>query len=462
MNKVAISKQVINQLVKVERITPFNQNCFFGYFDILASKDNRYLSLRYPVINELPIPTEHAEICIINPDKSVEIIDKTKSWCFQQGNFLQFIPKQKDQIIYNIFNEKKGKYNSVIYNTATKEKRFFSLPFANVSPDGSKALSINFSRLYDYRPGYGYSNIDDPNASVIAPDNDGIFEIDLETGKNKLLISYERLQSLFAKGSKLENKKIIVNHINFNTDGTKFLFLLRWFSNTAPWPTMTIVADADGSNIKKIFGFGSHYHWKDTNHVAVTGCENVSNNNIKKITLYEIDVRNGSYQQIDSTFFQGDGHCSYSPDRRFMIYDSYSSTSFPYRKLQVYDLTKKKGVTAGFFYSHPDIWGNITDCRCDLHPRWSDDGKTISFDSVHEGFRGIYKVNIDDVIEIFDKDYLQLNEDEINLMVDKYFNNSFIKNKKIIKTIDNILLSLGLYNIINRFVVKLKIMKRKC
>ena len=36
--------------------------------------------------------------------------------------------------------------------------------------------------------------------------------------------------------------------------------------------------------------------------------------------------------------------------------------------------------------------------RCDLHPRWSPDGRRVCFDSVHGGTRQMYVMDVSEVV----------------------------------------------------------------
>ena len=53
-------------------------------------------------------------------------------------------------------------------------------------------------------------------------------------------------------------------------------------------------------------------------------------------------------------------------------------------------------VTLGHF---KELENACTDVRCDLHPRWNRSGTAITFDSVHEGFRGVYEIQLPDEVK---------------------------------------------------------------
>jgi len=58
-----------------------------------------------------------------------------------------------------------------------------------VSPDGRWAVSPDFRRINDMRPGYGYAGLPDPFADTMAPKDSGIFKIDLVAGTQELIVS---------------------------------------------------------------------------------------------------------------------------------------------------------------------------------------------------------------------------------------------------------------------------------
>lgn len=64
--------------------------------------------------------------------------------------------------------------------------------------------------------------------------------------------------------------------------------------------------------------------------------------------------------------------------------------------LMLYHMESGQRVAIGRFYTPPELEGPI---RCDLHPHWSRDGKQVSLDSVHEGTRQVYVINVTPVVE---------------------------------------------------------------
>ena len=79
------------------------------------------------------------------------------------------------------------------------------------------------------------------------------------------------------------------------------------------------------------------------------------------------------------------------PDGR--VLDFGVSGNLRNRDLILYDAHNDLPYIIGEFYTPPDLGKHN---RCDLHPRWSPDNKSVSIDSTHEGSRQQYIVDVSD------------------------------------------------------------------
>ena len=62
--------------------------------------------------------------------------------------------------------------------------------------------------------------------------------------------------------------------------------------------------------------------------------------------------------------------------------------------LFLYTIKRNARISLGEYHSDRLYRGDI---RCDLHPRWSPDGHYVTFDSVHEGTRQIYIIDVSEI-----------------------------------------------------------------
>lgn len=75
--------------------------------------------------------------------------------------------------------------------------------------------------------------------------------------------------------------------------------------------------------------------------------------------------------------------------------------TYPYQNrkqtLYLYHVPSQKKIILGKFYSPPKYQG---EWRCDLHPRSSQDGTKVIFDSTHnEKGRQMYMIDISEIIK---------------------------------------------------------------
>lgn len=379
-----------NLNAQYKEISPKGGHYFFGYYDLQPyDATGRYhLCHKVSFIDRIPEADDVAELGYIDlkTGKFCKVAETT-AWNFQQGALLQWYGS--DSILYNI--RVGDHFETAITNIYTGVTRTCPRPSANVSADGKYSLSINFSRIFDFRPGYGYAGVPDPFKEN-APADDGVWLQDLHTGESELVVSYDRIAKEFPQKPYCDHK-LVVNHITFNPSGNRFLILLREF----PEPrqrrkTLLLTSDLEG-NLYKLndFNIDSHYHWKnDREIIMLYGSET------EQEGLYYMEDLTQKRVHIPEKAFYDDIHCLYSPDRRFFTGDGYPFNEERKRTIWMYEVATDKCVELNrVLTTDPEN----TDLRCDLHVRWDRTGKKLSFDSNDTGRRTICEMDMTQIIE---------------------------------------------------------------
>jgi hypothetical protein len=138
----------------------------------------------------------------------------------------------------------------------------------------------------------------------------------------------------------------------------------------------------------------SHFDWRDADHVLAWARYRGADG------FFLFEDQTGRGRLVDSAAMPRDGHCSYSPDeeRRWILNDTLPDED-DHRELYLYDTRTQRRTDLGRFYSPPEL---MADFRCDLHPRWSRDGRQVCIDSSHERSRQLYVVDLGGICDTLD------------------------------------------------------------
>ena len=365
---------------------------FFGYYDKTPwDATGRYvLCLKTKNTWNSVAPAEPAEIILIDTEKSETDPDRVKklavthTWNVQQGCMLQWLgPDYDREIIFNDFRN--GKFCSVILDIFTGVERVLSVPVYSVSGDGRFALTLDFSRLHRMRPGYGYSNLPDKTEGEKVPNGPCIWKLDIVSDTVTTLLNYSDFAD-FEHRPEMEGAEHKVNHIMVSPDGRRFMVLHRWFRGGRKY-TRLVTVNVDGFEMYNLSDddMVSHCTWK--NNRTILAFENKSKTGAG---YYLMTDKTEEYKHL-WPHITGDGHPSYSPDGRLVVTDTYPNRK---RIAHIKVMNEDMNIVVARVFS-PFKYDN--DTRCDLHPRWSRDGKKICFDSVFEGHRGLYYVDLSEV-----------------------------------------------------------------
>ena len=403
--------------------TPKDGYYFFGYydkspFDIFS---NKLLAQKASFIDREPTSDDQLEIGYFEWKSGGNFIylTSTKAWNWQQGCMLQWLgPDFNTKTIYN--DKVDGRFVSIVMDINTKEKKILPMAVYSMHPEGGAALCIDNERHYWFREGYNYPGIQNLSKKLPLDMADGIWLLNINKKNSEKIIHMADLLETYPL-TNMHEATHYLEHLMFNPCGTRFSFLHRWKTLDGTIYGRLYTADINGDNVYLLNDSGrvTHSCWvNDSDLIAWSGLENPINRlrKYKKFTkyflkpllpLYHRFIKQGSKiskavtgdsyvrfvdrtnvrERLYSELLTEDGHPSFSATNKVqMISDTYEDINHK-RHLFLFNIDTGNKVDIASLNS--SCASDKTTYRCDLHPKWSFDGKFISVDTTNEGGRQV-------------------------------------------------------------------------
>jgi len=376
-------------------ITSGPKHHWYGYYDKFQfdPTDRYVLGMEVDFEHRSPRGEDMIRVGMVDlqdSDKWIEL-GETHAWCWQQGCMLQWLPGSDSKIIWN--DREGDHFVSHILDVQTGKRRTVPFPVYTISPDGRTAYFPDFSRINEMRPGYGYAGFDDPNRDVLAPDDSGIWRGDLETGKYELIISLADMAAVPHPNGSLAEFKHYFNHLLVSPDGARLEIQHYWdVDDKGTFRARMLTSLPDGTDFHMLNQYHtSHFIWRDNSHILAWAEQPPQED-----AFYLFEDGTDRVEVVGKDVMNRNGHCTYLPGSEWVLNDTYVNSE-RMQGLYIYHVPTNRRVDIGEFYS-PHEYHH--EWRCDLHPRFSRNGKMITIDSPHEEGKGrqLYLVDVSEIV----------------------------------------------------------------
>lgn len=329
-------------------------------------------------------------------------IGTSSAWGWQQGCMLQWVGAEGKAILWN--DRQADRFVCRIRQQEDGSMRTIDRPIYTITSDGRYGLSVDFRRIDNLRPGYGYDGLSDPHVSNRAPRDSGIWRVDLATGESKLIMSLADVADIpWPDGSRHSEAWHYFNHLLINPQGNRFIVLHRYRPKFDPqtrqfhggFVTRMITANLDGADryVLDPSGFTSHFIWKNDREVTMWTKPAGMPPGFYCFTDQTRDVSAVGHGKMPTN-----GHNTYLPPpyEDWILNDTYPDRETSRQTVFLYHVPSDRRVDLGHFPSPPAYRG---EWRCDTHPRSSDDGTSVAIDSPHDGGRQVFLLNVKEVLD---------------------------------------------------------------
>tara|TARA_B100000029_G_scaffold50787_1_gene46200 strand:+ start:1451 stop:2734 length:1284 start_codon:yes stop_codon:yes gene_type:complete len=420
---------VIKFTCPIKKIGNNKGHHFFGYYN----KSVWDRSDRFVLVNKFDLMVKDVQI-----DDTLEIgfydlkddsnkfnkIGLTTTWNWQMGCQTQWLDALEGRkVIFNVrakehSNNPYTEFASKIVDVDTGDETELPMPVYITAQNSKYALCIDYKRLFITHETIGYQAKHQYENMSLAPDNDGIYNMNIANGEFSLICSYKQLKN-FHYVESMEKATHWVSHLEISPNSKRILFLHRWSERVEDemcFLHRLITMNPDGrdmvllecsdhplpqleenfdANAVGTFDYEkseyqiSHPTWRNNKQIMVWGPHD------GKIHYNLYDDKTKKVEIIGADVLTENGHMTYSPDGNWLLSDTYPDDNTNERILFLYHMDSGLRYDIGCFYADP-ILGKIN--RCDLHPRWDNSGDKVCIDSVHENERQMYMIDVSQIV----------------------------------------------------------------
>lgn len=380
-------KILCNKIIDIKSpLSNLSEESFFGYYDKCSLNKNGWLIVHLTKRRTKKVPSakENIDISVVNIYSGcICTIASSSSYTWQQGARTQWLTD--DLIMYN--NYSNNKYQAIVYSLQKKGVvKMFDFPVQD-SYSTNYYLSINYQRIMNLRPDYGYRNLplltDNEMQDLV---HDGIWKIEYETGDSLLLHTLQEITDCRPK-SLFKYCLHKINHLMISKNGKGFIFIHRYYQGKRRFDRL-MYSDFNTLRVLVDDNMVSHCCWIDDDTVfgyfRYNGAEG----------YYYCNIHTGIVTPCATmTDLQlGDGHPSCIGN--WIVFDTYPDKS---RMQHLYLYNRISDQIIPLLELFQDIV-YMGESRCDLHPRFSEDGRYVFFDTVFTGKRSLCYIDLKNIL----------------------------------------------------------------
>lgn len=372
---------------KLSSFGRFGTETFFGYYDKQPVSPGGHNLLWHESMSPTsspPDPKRPVSIVIADAQGMEQHRLQTHSYNWQQGARLQWL--DDDRVAFNDYDPSRGRYVTRVVSTSGDSLSVLPVALAEAHGTAGIGISLDFRRLATLRPDYGYFNLPPYSRAQLdpCPDDDGLWVVNLADGRAELAVS---LRSLAMQTDPEAVHK--VNHPMISPAGRSCIFLHRYRQKGQRTDRLMMLDLASGS-IRELLNTGmvSHMAWRSEEELFgyLRGRD-------EQDGFFRICIDTGQIQPAGrgTMDIYGDGHPSIAGGS-VVVYDTYPDKARMQHLFRVdLESSAPRVQELGSFFHGLGYRGV---CRCDLHPRFGRNSSEIFFDSVCDGHRRLWRVEV--------------------------------------------------------------------